>query len=44
MEMTRSDNDPRGNPALAARNRRMAIVLGLVAVLMYVGFIAGYAL
>lgn len=42
--MAQPGNDPGSNPALAARNRRTAIILGVAAVLVYVGFIAGYAL
>lgn len=37
-------NDPRTNPELAARNRRTAVVLGLVALAVYVIFFLGYAL
>lgn len=42
--MTETGNDPRMNPGLAARNRRTAIVLALVAVAVYVLFILGTAL
>jgi len=44
MGMAEGSNDPRTNPALAARNRRTAIVLALVAVTVYVVFFLGYAL
>lgn len=37
-------NDPRTNPELAARNRRTAVVLGLVALGVYLIFFLGYAL
>lgn len=43
-KMTAQNNDPRTNPALAARNRRTAIVLALLAVAVYVVFIVGTAL
>ena len=42
--MGEGGNDPRTNPELAARNRRLAIVLALVAVGVYVIFFLGYAL
>lgn len=42
--MMQVGNDPHNDPDLAARNRRMAIGLGLFALLMYVVFIVGYAL
>jgi hypothetical protein len=42
--MQASSNDPARNPGLAARNRRTAIVLGLVAAGIYVLFFLGYAL
>jgi hypothetical protein len=42
--MAVSGSDPARNPALAARNRRTAIVLGLVALGVYVLFFLGYAL
>ncbi len=37
-------NDPRTNPELAARNRRTAVGLALVALTVYVVFFLGYAL
>lgn len=37
-------NDPRTNPGLAARNRRTAVVLALVALGVYVIFFLVYAL
>lgn len=42
--MTGSGNDPRTNPELAARNRRTAILLALLAVGVYVIFVVGTAL
>ena len=42
--MGEGSNDPRTNPGLAARNRRTAIVLALVAISVYVIFFLGYAL
>ncbi len=41
--MGEGGNDPRTNPGLAARNRRTAIALALVALGVYVIFFLGYA-
>ena len=42
--MNEGSNDPRTNPGLAARNRRTAILLALVALSVYLVFFLGYAL
>jgi len=41
--MADGDEDQRKAQDLAARNRRLAIILALIAVAIYVGFILGYA-
>lgn len=41
--MADGDEDDQKARELAARNRRLAIVLALIAVAIYVGFMLGYA-
>ena len=40
--MAGDNRDPRRNPQLAARNRRTAIILALVAVLVYAVYVLNF--